>query len=155
VMSQPSRRTAPRSGSTSRLMQRRSVDFPAPERPMTKTASLPSTVNDTPRSAASPRGYRFSSASTSSTAPGLLARGLAELRVVLRLPREGDAVGLEDADHRLLVLRVAHRHEAGPPLELLAEARALELEGEEGFLDLLDERRLEIVRVEESRRRKH
>jgi hypothetical protein len=47
----PSRRITPASGSTRRLMQRSSVDLPAPEGPMMNTASAPSTRSETDRSA--------------------------------------------------------------------------------------------------------
>src|SRR5690242_2807825 len=141
VISVPLRMIVPPVGSTSRLMQRTTVDFPAPDGPI-RAMSWPSGRSKSiPFTARSPARYRFSRPLMRSmcVAP---RRGLhASFAGIFHPGRRVDLA--DDAP----VLLVVDRDEAVLLLELGLEARALPREGEERLLDLLDQLGIEIVGI--------
>src|SRR5690606_25521419 len=93
-MSSPSTRTVPASGVSSRLMQRRNVDFPDPDGPSMQTTSPRPTSRSIPRRTWwSPNDLWM---------PSAMTRGERSVPVATRQPPLEEA--LTDAEHR-------HQHE--------------------------------------------
>src|SRR5690606_38353552 len=145
-----------------RLMQRRSVLLPAPEAPITETTFRPGTVRFRPRRTGSSEPYRLTrfvivsmgvttAAMTHAGRPppgqaGRRPRARPSLRRKLLL-RVLDAVRFLDLADDFPVPLVLDRDELAHPFELLAQGRSLEVEAEEGLLDLLDELGLQVMGI--------
>src|SRR5713226_5177305 len=156
----PRNKISPAVGSTSRLMQRTSVDFPVPDGPMIAVMPRPSTLSDTSLST-----FLMMRERSTSAAAGLNCVE-ASMELLLRLSRaqlllgqlcglalrflvvSGFVVGctglLGDLTHHPPIVLVADRDEAIAAVELLGQFWC-EAEGEEAIADSLGQFRVQVV----------
>src|SRR5882757_5894177 len=139
VISMSLRVTVPAVGSTSRLMQRMTVDLPAPEGPISAITWPSGTSRSMPFSARSPVRYRFTRPLMRSICPPTCRDEL--LASVL------DPGRLVDLAQNRPILLVFDRNELAFLFELGRERRTLPRKLKERLLDLLDQLRLEVVGI--------